>query len=79
MASTNKTTHYELSQYVSSDKPTYLSDYNGDMLKIDTAINTAKTTADSKQQNDLFVTKIPPKQVILQLLRLKVTTNNTSF
>lgn len=47
MSSTNKTTHYELSQYVSSDKPTYLSDYNGDMLKIDTAINSAKTTADS--------------------------------
>lgn len=49
MASTNKTTHYELSQYVGSDKPTYLSDYNGDMLKIDTAINTAKTTADTAQ------------------------------
>ena len=47
MASTNKTTHYELSQYVSSDKPTYLIDYNGDMLKIDTGINAAKTTADS--------------------------------
>lgn len=47
MASTNKTTHYELSQYVSSDKPTYLVDYNGDMSKIDTGINTAKTTADS--------------------------------
>lgn len=47
MSSTNKTTHYELSQYVGSDKPTYLSDYNGDMLKIDTGINTAKTTADS--------------------------------
>ena len=47
MASTNKTTHYELSQYVSSDKPTYLVDYNGDMAKIDTAINAAKTTADS--------------------------------
>lgn len=47
MASTNKTTHYELSQYVSSDKPTYLIDYNGDMAKIDTAINTAKTTADT--------------------------------
>ena len=27
-ASTNKTTHYNLSQYVSSDKPTYLVDYN---------------------------------------------------
>lgn len=36
--STNKTTHYELSQYVGTDKPTYLGDYNGDMLKIDTAI-----------------------------------------
>lgn len=46
MASTNKTTNYELSQYVSSDKPTYLVDYNSDMSKIDTAIHTAKTTAD---------------------------------
>lgn len=47
MASTNKTTHYDLSQYVSGDKPTYLSDYNGDMAKIDTGINAAKTVADS--------------------------------
>lgn len=38
MASTNKTTNYELSQYIGTDKPTYLGDYNGDMLKIDTAI-----------------------------------------
>ena len=45
--STNKTTHYELSQYVSSDLPTYLVDYNSDMSKIDAGINTAKTTADS--------------------------------
>ena len=36
MASTNKTTNYELSQYVGSDKPTYLGDYNSDMSKIDT-------------------------------------------
>lgn len=40
-ASTNQTTHYELSQYISSDKPTYLVDYNGDMNKIDTAIYSA--------------------------------------
>ena len=46
-SSTNKTTHYELSQYVSSDLPTYLVDYNGDMSKIDTGINTAQTTADT--------------------------------
>lgn len=36
MSSTNKTTNYELSQYVGADKPTYLGDYNSDMLKIDT-------------------------------------------
>lgn len=36
MASTNKTQNYELSQYIGSDKPTYLGDYNTDMLKIDT-------------------------------------------
>ena len=35
MSSTNKTTNYELSQYIGSDKPTYLSDYNSDMYKID--------------------------------------------
>lgn len=47
MASTNKTTHYDLSQYVGSDKPTYLGDYNTDMSKIDSAINSAQTKADS--------------------------------
>lgn len=54
MASTNKTTNYELSQYIGTDKPTYLGDYNGDMLKIDTqmkanadAISTANTTANT--------------------------------
>lgn len=35
MSSTNKTTNYNLSQYIGTDKPTYLGDYNGDMLKID--------------------------------------------
>lgn len=44
--STNKTTHYEFSQYVANDKPTYLVDYNDDMAAIDTAIYEAKTQAD---------------------------------
>lgn len=44
MSSTNKTTNYNLSQYIGTDKPTYLGDYNGDMLKIDTQL---KTNADS--------------------------------
>lgn len=51
MASTNKTTHYELSQYVGSDKPTYLTDYNGDMLAIDTGIYNAQTKADTAFAN----------------------------
>lgn len=53
MSSTNKTVTIELSQYIGTDKPTYLSDYNGDMLKIDNAIAadrdsiaTAQNTAD---------------------------------
>lgn len=46
MASTNKTTYFELSQFIGSDHPTWLSDYNGDMLKIDTAIQGVKATAE---------------------------------
>ena len=45
MASTNKTTHYELSQFLGTDKPAWLTDYNADMSKIDTGINTAQSTA----------------------------------
>lgn len=44
MSSTNKTTNYKLSQYIGTDKPTYLGDYNSDMSKIDTQL---KANADS--------------------------------
>lgn len=44
MSSTNTTTNYKLSQYIGTDKPTYLGDYNGDMLKIDKQM---KANADS--------------------------------
>lgn len=44
MSSTKKTTNYNLSQYIGTDKPTYLGDYNSDMLKID---NQLKANADS--------------------------------
>ena len=47
MASTNKTTNYNLSQFIGSDKPAWLSDYNQDMSKIDTAIKSASDTATS--------------------------------
>lgn len=44
MASTNKTTNYNLSQFLGTDKPAWLSDYNTDMSKIDTAM---KANADA--------------------------------
>lgn len=63
MSSTNKTPHYDLSQFGDGpdDKPSWRGDYTGDMSKIDSQLyrnetdattatstaNTAKTTADS--------------------------------
>lgn len=47
MSSTNKTLNIELSQFVGSDKPTWLSDYNGDMSKIDTYAGNLKSQADA--------------------------------
>ena len=51
MASTNKTTHYNLSQYVGSDKPTYLVDYNTDMSNIDTGIYDAQAKANVNESS----------------------------
>lgn len=44
MTATNHTEHYELSQYVKDDHPTYTGDYNSDMSKIDAAIYAASQT-----------------------------------
>lgn len=49
MGSTNSTPNYELSQFIGTDKPAWLQDYNGDMLKIDSGIAGAKTAADNAQ------------------------------
>lgn len=35
MTATNHTKNYNLSQFVGTDRPTWLVDYNGDMAKID--------------------------------------------
>lgn len=35
MTATKKTANYKLSQFVGTDRPTWLVDYNGDMVKID--------------------------------------------
>ena len=51
MSYTNKTTHYELPQYVATDKPKYLTDFNETMVAIDTQMyvnEQAAATADTK-------------------------------
>lgn len=50
MSSTNKTTYYDLSQYIGTDKPTYLQDYNSDMSKIDQAIHNVNGVATTANQ-----------------------------
>ena len=45
MGYTNKTSHYELPQYVANDKPSWLGDFNAAMLKIDTVMADNDATA----------------------------------
>lgn len=54
MASTNKTPNYQLSQFIATDKPAWLTDVNGDMSKIDTAI---KGVADRVGVNETAITE----------------------
>lgn len=45
MSSTNKTSHYNLPQFIGSDIPTWLGDFNSAMSAIDSGINAAATAA----------------------------------
>lgn len=47
MASTNKTTNYQLSQFSPTDKPAWLGDYNQDMSKIDAGMHTNASDIDT--------------------------------
>ena len=79
MSSTNKTPNYNLSQYVGTDKPTYLGDYNGDMLKIDTQMKAnadAATTAESSAGE--AVAKATMVQNSVEALSNRVGTVETS-
>ena len=51
MASTNKTTTLDLSQFVGTDKPDWLTDYNEDMEKIDAWATTADSDINSANNN----------------------------
>ena len=55
MASSTKTENYQLNQYSANDQPTWVGDYSGDMLKIDTALgNAAKRTCDKFNETETY-------------------------
>lgn len=49
MSATNSTANYELPIFLATDKPAWLTDWNGAMQAIDTAIHSAQATADGAQ------------------------------
>lgn len=51
MSATQKTTNYQLPIFVGSDIPSWLTDFNGAMNKIDEAIKGASTTGGVSQDD----------------------------
>ena len=51
MAATNSTPNLELSQFIGSDKPDWLTDYNGDMGKIDSSYGAVSAIAEEAAAN----------------------------
>ena len=49
MSATNATTYYELPVFIATDKPAWLTDWNGSMNAIDTAIKDALTAGENAQ------------------------------
>ena len=79
MSSTNKTPNYNLSQYVGTDKPTYLGDYNGDMLKIDTQMKeNADAATNAESSAGEAVSKATQAQNSVEALSTRVGTVETS-
>jgi hypothetical protein len=77
MASTNKTSNYKLSQYIGTDKPTYLGDYNSDMSKIDAQMKAnadAASNANSAAGSAEAVAEKASKDVVI--LNKSVTANS---
>lgn len=77
MASTNKTSFLELSQFVGSDKPAWLTDYNGDMEKIDSGVSkNANTITTNKTLFDSYVSSNDSR---LDSLESTVSSNNSTL
>ena len=76
MSSTNKTTHYDLSQFTANDIPAWLADYNSDMGKIDIGIYNASTSAsEASTKADNAATQVTRLASTVTELTGKVDTN----
>ena len=84
MASTNKTTTLNLSQFTGNDKPDWLTDYNEDMEKIDTWATTTESdinTATSDASNAKSVANaasLAANQAVATASSAVTTANNTN-
>lgn len=80
MGSTNKTTNYELSQYIGTDKPSWLNDYNNDMLKIDTQMKANATAAGNAQTTaNTADGKADGNAIAIQTLNTQINTPDTGL
>ena len=76
-ASTNKTANYELPQFVGTDKPTWLGDFNEAMADIDTGMH-ANATAISGMQTDVATATATASQASQDVTTLSGTVTNLS-
>lgn len=87
MPYTNKTPHYNLPQYIGSDKPTYLGDFNGAMSIIDTNIYTANANAETalnqssaaSTEVSALTPKVNDNTSDIELLKANVTNINNAI
>ena len=80
MGATNHTTNYELSQFIGTDKPSWLNDYNNDMLKIDTAVKANATAASGAQTTaNTADGKADANALAIQTLNTQINTPDTGL
>lgn len=80
MGATNHTTNYELSQFIGTDKPSWLNDYNNDMLKIDTAVKANATAASGAQSTaNTADGKADANALAIQTLDSQINTPSTGL
>ena len=79
MSATNHTTNFELPLFIGSDKPTWLTDWNGAMTTIDAKIQEAKAEAASATSESGSNTQsINQINSTLQTLNSTISTMNTN-